>query len=338
MSNHRTRVAIIGHGTIGRPLHKRLIDERCQVVAVQKSKGLFEGSPDALTSLGDVNIGQATEDLDLAFIAIPTKADGEEALWTMMHFLERGIPVVTCEKGALANYFMTLERFIKAGRIGYSATVGGGSGIIDFVRNRRSDRTREVHVILNGTLNYIWTGLQEGIPEDRVVAEARLKGFADPGEEDPTRLILQEALRDAPMKAAILFNLGFAPQIPLKAKDFAMHLKEVALWRAIRTPGTWRFVVSYHNLAIPGPYSDLDNIIAFTAQHAGWSIIGGFKRVDDEPITRLCDPVRWEQNGALIIEGADGSGGTTLCIGDGAGPGPTTAAMLRDAERLLGPR
>ena len=334
----KRRVLIIGYGTIGSALHETLLsDGRWDVTCLLNGRqGWLTGTPGTFKKPEPIDLNRILEKVQLDFLAIPTKDDGVTAKRYMKDALERKIPVVTCEKGALANHFNALEPDLD--KIGYGATVGGGSGIIDFVRSRRSYRTREAHVILNGTLNFIWTGLQEGMPLERAVMEARAKGFADPGEEDPVRLILQEALRDAPMKAAILYNLGFKPQAPLKAKDFAMHLNEDALWRAIRSPGSWRFVVSYQNLRIRGPYSDLDNIIAFTAKHEEWSVIGGFKRVTEDPITRLCEATRWEQNGALMIEGKDGSGGTTLCVGVGAGPGPTTAAMIRDAERLLAPR
>lgn len=329
----KSRVVIIGYGNIGRTLHERLYNRsEWDVAYTITSKGASRGAPGAL----DHNIVRnedAFDDIDLAFLAIPTLDDGMKALGYIQALLQKGVPVVTCEKGALSNHFEALRPCIK--RIGFSATVGGGSGIIDFLRGRFCSRTQEVHAILNGTLNFIWDELRTGNPLAHIVADSKKLGYAEPGEKDPIRIILGEACMDATKKTAILFNLCFDPDPFISARNISCDLTKVAIRRAIREARSRRFVVSFQRRLDAQLFQDSDDISAFRYVNSDWIITGGFKNLANPLIARLCEAAPWVNNGILTVEGDGGEDGVYLCAGPGAGPEPTTAAMIRDAERLL---
>ena len=59
---------------------------------------------------------------------------------------------------------------------------------------------REVHAIVNSTMNYIWDDLRMGNPIGHIVEEVKRLGYAEPGEKDPIKIILGEAGPDVTKK------------------------------------------------------------------------------------------------------------------------------------------
>ena len=176
-----TKVGIIGSGNIGQRLAKKLMARGCNVVFTTDSKQirLAEGN-----NIGIEDWLNYCRDLEVLFLAIPTSDDGAAARDYILGALKlnSSIVVVTCEKGAVSNYFSEIESFLS--RIGYNATVGGGSMMLDHLVHRINPGVKEVHVILNGTLNYLWDGLAQGRPLGQVVEEAQNLGYAEPGNSD----------------------------------------------------------------------------------------------------------------------------------------------------------
>jgi homoserine dehydrogenase len=65
-----------------------------------------------------------------------------------------------------------------------------------------------------------------------------------------------------------------------------------------------------------------------------WDISAGFKNINENPrFSQLVSS--GVDNAILIYEGKYGIDGTYRLIGPGAGSGPTTASMIKDANRLL---
>jgi len=324
------QAGIIGFGNIGKKLYEKLLENGWKVTFIVTSEHVFGDSPDNPKDKSE-NWLNYCRDVDIVFLAIPTFDDGRTAFNYITAVIEKGIPVVTCEKGALSNYFAELKPILN--RIGYSATVGGGSGMIHFLQRRFFSGIREVHAIVNSTMNYIWDDLRMGNPLGHIVEEVKRLGYAEPGEKDPIRIILGEAGPDVTKKTSILFNLCFRPKTILHAKDIKVVLTDEMVRQAITEAMSRRFVVSFER---EGNFrKENSDITAFTHRVDGWVINGGFKRTDSPLIARLCNSATWVNNAILTVEGEDGSGGIYLCVGPGAGASPVATAMIRDAEGLL---
>src|SRR4051812_25081521 len=119
------KLLIIGAGGIAKRLRERLQSEDNDVLMLSR-KDLAERDFRAILH---------NEDPMAVFIAISTLDTGEAARDYMMHCIDERIPVITCEKGALAYYSKDLRRHLD--RIGHSATVGGGTMMLDYSRKRR---------------------------------------------------------------------------------------------------------------------------------------------------------------------------------------------------------
>src|SRR3989338_4901240 len=324
------QAGIIGFGNIGKKLYEKLLENGWKIVFIVTSEHIFVGSIDVPKDKSE-NWFNYCHDIDIVFLAIPTFDDGKTALNYIIAITGNGIPVVTCEKGALSNYFAELKPILN--RIGYSATVGGGSGMIHFLRRRFFSGMREIHAIVNSTMNYIWDDLRMGNPIGHIVEEVKRLGYAEPGEKDPIKIILAEAGPDVTKKISILFNLCFRPKTILRAKDIKVVLTEEMVKQAISEAMDRRFVVSFEKEE--NFREKNDDIVAFTHRIDGWIITGGFKKTNSPLIARLCNSATWVNNAMLTVEGEDGSGGIYLCVGPGAGASPVATAMIRDAEGLL---
>jgi homoserine dehydrogenase len=322
------KAGIIGAGNIGTKLYDKLLENGWVIKFILTRNQYFIGDKELKDRKDWLNMGK---DADVIFLAIPTLDDGRMALKYISEITKTGVPVVTCEKGALSNYFSELKPSLD--HIGYSATVGGGSGMIHFLKYRFFSGMREIHAIVNGTMNYIWDDLRMGNPIGHIVEEIIKLGYAEPGENDPIRIVLSEASSDVTKKISILFNLCFQSKTILCAKDINVVLTEEMVKQAISEAMNRRFVVSFEK---EEHFKKKDgDILAFIHQIDGWIITGGFKNTSSPLIARLCNSTTWVNNAMLTVEDKDGSGGIYLCVGPGAGASPVAMAMVRDAETFL---
>ena len=141
----KPKIGLIGAGNIGAELYRRTQNRKWDVEAVIDIDGIYRGLPkkEKLGEVGDYT--KYISGLDLGFLAIPTLDEGNLAFRYMKDCLDRNVPIVTCEKGALSNHFSELENEIKKGRIGYSATVGQ----VDDLTNQCSDLTTVANINLS---------------------------------------------------------------------------------------------------------------------------------------------------------------------------------------------
>jgi homoserine dehydrogenase len=140
------RAFIVGKGRIGSALGKELESRGWEV-------SFFTSQDDRATFL------RRAMQSDIVALAIDTRDDGAIARSFLLEALRAGIPVVTCEKGALANYFEELEPYLL--RIGYTATVGGGSRLLSLLR-RPLKRLAYIRGVVNGTLNFLFWSVAQG--------------------------------------------------------------------------------------------------------------------------------------------------------------------------------
>lgn len=284
--------------------------------------------------------------VSLAFVTIPSSSDGERGFEIINGLLERSIPVVTAEKGALANFYRQLAP--QLGRLGIGATVGGGTRMIPMLREQVTPRTNQVDAVINGTLNYVMDGLANGRTLGQMVSEGRLLGFAEPlksGEQQPeseTKGYLETLngeLEDVIFKQTILWNIIIAHHLEtgtaLMPRDFDQpSLTEEDLMRLKAEAEVRRHITSIVREEKETPEDDI--IAPYRKVMDGWVIKGGFRRIDLNPIFGKFLQLPGPFNGAIVEGGPGESDGLYLVAsGPGAGPGPTAASMVQDARQLL---
>ncbi len=237
-SMEKTRVAIVGMGTVGAGVARLLLDHgdrtarhagrtlwlECVVVRDKNRKRDVDLPEGVLTD-------QLDEVLNDPSIEVVAQLIGglEPARTIMLKLLESGKDVVTANKALLAEFGPELfDRARELGRsIAFEASVAGGIPIITNISQCLSaNQVQSLQAILNGTSNFIVSAMEESAADfDTVVAEAQRLGLA---EADPS---LDVNGTDAAQKLAILAHLAFGArvhwsEIPLQGID---HLQLVDL-------------------------------------------------------------------------------------------------------------
>ncbi len=208
-------IGILGAGTVGGTLIRRLVDDHAAISAktgldlrvrriAVRDLGRQRGvavDPALLTSdpwevVGDPEVGLVVE--------LMGGRDPAGAL--VRAALAAGKPVVTANKELIATD--GAELIAEAERSGvpllFEAAVGGGIPIIrPLAETLAGEQIEQVTGIVNGTTNYILTRMSEGDSYEDALAEAQQLGYAEP---DPTADV---SGADAAAKAAILASLAF---------------------------------------------------------------------------------------------------------------------------------
>lgn len=107
---------------------------------------------------------------------------GEPATSHIRKALERGMHVVTTNKGPIALHYKELKELAdkKGARLLFEGTVMSGTPLINFIReNLAGCEIREIKGILNGTTNYILTRMEEGLSYDEALKKAQELGYAE---------------------------------------------------------------------------------------------------------------------------------------------------------------
>jgi homoserine dehydrogenase len=135
---------------------------------------------------------------------------GEPATSHIRAALERGVHVVTTNKGPLALHYRELADL--AAKHGaeflFEGTVMSGTPVLNLVRETMAGAgILEVQGILNGTTNYILTRMEEGLSYEAALAKAQELGYA---EAVPDADVLGH---DALAKVTILANVVFGASL-----------------------------------------------------------------------------------------------------------------------------
>jgi homoserine dehydrogenase len=192
---------IFGYGNIGKTLCEKLLAEGVTIEYIVRSSGIYD---DALDKVGERDDWEKFADqVDIAFLCIPTNSSGTQAYKYALHFLEKGKPVITCEKGSVGNYYNELVKFGKLFK--YTASVGGGTQMLLKLQEFGTANIKEIKAVVNGTLNYIGSALRTGGDPQIIVNEVLEKGYAEPG-ADTLDEIIESELRDVVLKTVIIAN------------------------------------------------------------------------------------------------------------------------------------
>lgn len=340
-----TKVMVIGHGTIGKRIVQQLPHYGYEPAIVVTSTGIkttkdggFEPFPEHESRIGRqreaVRVAKQAG-IRYALIAIPSGKDGVIESYYMQDLITAGIQVVTAGKSALANEFSDLERYLP--RIGFDATVGGGTMIPSFIRSHLypdPDKPFKLTLVINGTLNFAQTRRNEGASPQQICDEAVRLGMTEPlgNGAVPTPLQMYRGeFGDIQRKIAILFNtcLGDLPGRVVTQDNFkATPFEESDMCSVMRGNGSWRYVVQ-----ICSRQSDIDLFddcipgALIRATVGNVSAAGGFVRLGGALAKWMPDGVG---NAACLEQGGD----IDIRIGQGAGPVPTVGAMMMNLKQL----
>jgi homoserine dehydrogenase len=311
--NVRVGVGILGGGTVGGTLARKLLTERENISAKSGVElDLVKVAVRDLDRERPFPSEYATDDLESVVdhpdvrLVVELMGGIEPAADLILRALAAGKPVVTANKALIAE--RGPEIFEAASRAGVSilfeAAVGGGIPLIrPLSESLAGERLDRILGIVNGTTNYILSAMDsEGAPYADVLAEAQRLGYA---EADPTADV---GGGDAAAKATILAGLAF---------------------------GVWVEEAAVHTEGIVGiDTQDID-----FARDLGYCVklLAVAESVDSGvsvrvhptlvPLEHPLANVRGAHN-AVFVEGPDI--GDLLFMGPGAGGGPTATAVLGD--------
>jgi len=258
---------------------------------------------------------------DVVFIAIPTRDKGEIALGYILEALNKGKPVITCEKGALAYHYEKLKPYLS--QIGYMATVGGGSGMLSLLSSPQIQLKRIVGVV-NGTLNFMFSEYARIKDTKKLLAEVGQLGLCEPGQLDLGSVCNAE-IHDMILKLVNVFNLSGVSDKVLHVSELgSLYLCESEILYQLKKQ-TRRFVISIskeRSLSTDSLYDCLH------VWKDGWCAEIGIVEVTSQPFKML---PRFEENTLLIEDYA----GVTQIMGKGAGAIPTAGAMISDMSKVL---
>jgi homoserine dehydrogenase len=219
--------------------------------------------------------------------------------------LQRGVDVASANKQAVSRDPAGLLALAAANqaKLLWSASVGGGSPMIETLRAARADKpVAAFEAVLNGTVNFMLERLGDGAAFDAALAEARESGFA---EEDPS---------------SDLEGLDAAAKIRLLAFEaFGLMPDEADIARDVLSPDS---------LPAPG-----------ARQLCRCHMDNGRPVAEVRLVSDSLDPVFAALNGegnALKVIAKDGS--VVRCRGRGAGRWATAESLLADLSDLAARR
>jgi homoserine dehydrogenase len=318
MTGHAIRVALLGCGTVGTGILRLVRDHEAEIrarlgariaitrVLVRDAAAVRDPAVprELLTTDFDEVLASAPD------LVVEVMGGCEPARTLVLRALASGRHVVTANKALLARHggeiFAAAER---AGRdVIFEASVGGGIPVIRTIREGlAADRVRSVRAIINGTTNFILTGMSlRGETYEAALAEAQARGYA---EADPSMDV--DGL-DAAQKLSILIAISFGVDAPFDA---------------IRTEGIGGLVPS--DFAVARQMGYAIKPLAIARAHAD----GIEARVAPTliPEASLLAHVHGVFNAVMV----DGEAlGPVLFQGQGAGMMPTAAAVVSDIIEL----
>ena len=239
-------------------------------------------------------------------IVVEVMGGQNPALDYILKSISLGKHVATANKEVMAKHgpdILTLARK-KGVQVLFEASVAGGTPIIaPLVRDLVANEIVTLHAIINGTTNYILTRMaHQGVDFDAALEEAQELGYA---EADPTNDV--EGI-DAAYKLAILSTLAFRARI----KDSDVHHEGI-------TRLTARDFLYAQELG----YSI--KLLAIASKH------NGTVQVRVHPVFVPADVMIAKVDGVLnAVEIETDLAGRVLFHGRGAGPMPTTSAVIAD--------
>jgi homoserine dehydrogenase len=311
------RVAIIGAGTVGASLVELLCDESRVEMLIDAAGARIQLVAVAVRDLSRERPGVPTEMLTDGAAAMVARDDVDIVVELAGGLLgprelisaavAAGKSVVTANKELVAAEGTELIQLARSRGVDlfYEGAVGGGIPILRALRTSLAgERIERVMGIVNGTTNFILTQMTaEGLDYDSALKEAQALGFA---EADPTADVEGH---DAAAKISILSSLAFGTRL----SGEAIHREGIT-----------------HVSAADVEYATQHGYVI--------KLLGIAERVGGHTVSRRVHPAMVPANhplaavsgafNAVFVEGA--VSGPLMWLGQGAGGGPSAAAVLGD--------
>jgi homoserine dehydrogenase len=227
----------------------------------------------------------------------------EQPLALLLPYLRSGRPVITANKALLAERWDDLRGHALAGRLYYEAAVMAGTPVIGPMSTvLRASTFVRLQAVLNGTCNFVLSGMEAGKSYAEALAEAQALGYA----EDPPTLDVGGF--DTAHKLTVLARFCADGNFPCSAVEVRgierVTLEDVA---AARAAG-----------------ERIKLVAELSRDGAGWRASVSPQRL---PVTHpLCN--EGASRNALVYEGEEC--GPLIFAGGGAGGMVTASAMVGD--------
>ena len=217
-------VGLVGLGTVGSAVARRLIDEwellgvRAGAVPVLRRAAVRDVARprrvDLRTAVLDAD-PQALVDDERVQVIVEVMGGVDRAAALIERALRARKPVVTANKAAMSAHGLELAALAREAGVSlrYEAAVGAGLPIVALLRDSlRGDRIGALTMIINGTTNVILTAMaRQGATLAAALRDAQERGYA---EADPSADVDGE---DAASKLVLLSRLAF--DVPLGRGD-----------------------------------------------------------------------------------------------------------------------
>lgn len=203
------KIALLGHGTIGagvdhivKDLPDMEVTKILSLVVDAEMEGRTAKSIDDIVSDPEIDT------------VVEVMGGVHPAYEFIEKAMKAGKNVVTANKAVLAAYYRELTALSKETGVSFRATASVGGGIpwlTSMERLKRTDAVSGFYGIMNGTTNYMLTGMEESLKDpdkapvsyEEVLSKAQALGYA---EKDPTSDV--DGL-DVRRKVAISANVAF---------------------------------------------------------------------------------------------------------------------------------
>jgi len=310
------RIALLGCGTVGSCVARALLVRRTEIL--ERTGVDLQLDSILVRDLGrdrGVAFDNFTDSFDRMLAAKPDVVieligGSEPAAAYIRRALEAGCHVVTANKTAIARHGRDLERAAaRSGvRLEYEAAVCAAVPILSTLRTLRGQRVYSLKGIVNGSTNYILSRMDDnGVSMTQALTEARELGLVEP---DPSADL---SGRDAAEKLCIIAR-------HLGAGDVAVEDIDVCGIDAVTTED-----------------------VLFARRHGfALRLVAEFSRSGASCTLRVGPALIHRTDPLARIEGADNGvviqspfAGDLFLSGRGAGPQPTTGAILGDVILAL---
>lgn len=281
-------------------------------------------------------------EVDALFIATAPTEDDQPMLSLTEQQLAKGGIAVTAEKGVPADHLQRLDKL--PGKYGVWAAAGGGARIVPVLPYYTIDprNIRELYKGMNGTLAYTFDRLAKGDDLDRVMADADEARMIEPiGEGASYHDVIRTEARDAAVKEVIMSKLTLPGFNGMIRKHITTKLTDREIDQAVDRPDLYRYLTAVFPEGAEEQARAIEarRLGGFNVRYAGHIMIGGFIDVASDENPALMEFLGVEgATAAYSINLGPGDGSTKdgyyFGKGDGAGPDPTTTAMLDNYEFL----
>ncbi len=318
----RVNIGIIGLGQIGNYLYNELskkindielkTGKKIKIVAISAknknkirkfkiNKKIFYNNPLEIIKKNKIDI----------LFEVIGKSDGiskkivEKALKNKIH-------VITPNKALISKHgdYLSVLAEKKGVNLEFEASVAGGIPIIRTIKEGlATNKIFKIHGILNGTCNFILTSMEKDkLPFNTVLSNAQKLGYAEPGNP---KLDLNGY--DAFAKIRILSSLAFNNKIS-KEKCLVEGIENIEL-KDIEIANQLNLRIKLLGI------SEIRNSKLFERVH---------------PCLVKKDSYIGNVDGVMNVVITEGSPvGESVLQGEGAGPGPTTSALMSDLLSIL---